>query len=893
MRTLTTLQSIEMQRKTGAEPVLLIVVELGGTYGNINFSDKIVTYGSVSYIGKILDVSDLHSEEKISGIGTIESLTVTVDDSDELFRASMNRVRWCGKVVKVYHYFVGSEPLLILTGKVSTPFEWDDGNHKLKFDILTNNTQQEVSCVIEDVAGVNPDVKGKNVPIIFGTVVDLEVPMGIKPITGKLLDAISVVDVSTQPVISGSFEVENGDAFPQNTLITIIIGDHRLKGTFSGTTFTVSDFVRDSINFIRILTDNKGRMVKLVSTYLAKNLVGKQIILKQPYTASVSTTESSTSDQYYLVLAQKSFIDQGVRYLELTVDRPITQAAFDASISGTLVYPPLPNSEISIKPYFSILQPGTPVFIDGQSTEVFLINCGTGLDEVLSVKAYKNVQVKQGVKKKFLVEVPEEYYTIIDPYTLGIDNDLVAITFAKPLSTIDENWEDNIYVSLRSNVGPNIADILKWIIDNYTDCTVDSNTFSTYKIDIDKYPANFALTDSKEAFTVLAEIAYQARSSLFLRNGIITFHYLSKEPTATKSISDIDNIEKEMIMEYSPVEDIFTHLFTKWKENYSPETKEKTTNFKNNVSVFGYKKEELDIYIFRTESLIQKTLNFWGYRKSNQWLKSRITCFLTAVDIEIYDCVQFNMGLVTSKGIVYNLSHNSNDFEIHVDAWFPIIAGTATQSEFAWLTDIADIKPLDPTVTKGTVPEINVIATTTPIDSGSGAPPVILAQATGTLDPSGIGTFDLYENGFENAPTRTNIVAEDLGGNTFSEGDKVALYQNGAKYYTQKGGGLSKLNVGSTNPTAVTDGADPELASTLNKFMKVVNKDGTPVLGLSFDDIYVTDGTNAFKLSDLIRLDATGVYLKSAVPMSDGTTKGPLQTQASGGNYYAKGVILT
>ena len=87
---------------------------------------------------------------------------------------------------------------------------------------------------------------------------------------------------------------------------------------------------------------------------------------------------------------------------------------------------------------------------------------------------------------------------------------------------------------MSSSVGPNTADIIKWIVENYTDLSVDSVSHLDLQTKIDNYPSNFALFDKRDALQLIEDIAWQSRCVVYARNGTVYFKYLSEMPTPLK-----------------------------------------------------------------------------------------------------------------------------------------------------------------------------------------------------------------------------------------------------------------------------------------------------------------------------------------------------------------------
>ena len=68
-----------------------------------------------------------------------------------------------------------------------------------------------------------------------------------------------------------------------------------------------------------------------------------------------------------------------------------------------------------------------------------------------------------------------------------------------------------MYITFQSSVGPNIVDILDYIIDNYTDLTYDQASFDYVRTKLAPFPANFPLLQRKNVIAVLKEIVFQSR----------------------------------------------------------------------------------------------------------------------------------------------------------------------------------------------------------------------------------------------------------------------------------------------------------------------------------------------------------------------------------------------
>jgi hypothetical protein len=323
--------------------------------------------------------------------------------------------------------------------------------------------------------------------------------------------------------------------------------------------------------------------------------------------------------------------------------------------------------------------------------------------QVLAVKAYK-----QFTGERRLVVVPDSLYRV-ETKDYGAVT-AVQIVFDKPLSTIADQtttngggWSDDIYVTFQATAptyGPNIVDILKHLMDTYTDLDWDATTFNAVKTKLDKFPANFPILDRKNTLQVLQEIAYQARCALWISNGVFYLKYLPEEPTtdATITASDLD-AEKGIEVELTPTEDLVTKMVVKWRISWAPgstdrpkDKSEKTMILRHNVTRYGIQEEEYDWYIYNQPDTIYKCATFWLIRKSHTWKRIRFQTYLQKLNLETFDCVNLDFTAVNRsyvatgavKALVEKANYNSADNTVDVECLVPVKAGTMSLYPYFW-----------------------------------------------------------------------------------------------------------------------------------------------------------------------------------------------------------------
>ena len=135
-------------------------------------------------------------------------------------------------------------------------------------------------------------------------------------------------------------------------------------------------------------------------------------------------------------------------------------------------------------------------------------------------------------------------------------------------------------------------------------------------------------------------------------------------------------------------------------EDYSNPNKNKII-LRHNVKKYGTRERTFDFFIYNIPELVLKSSTFWLIRFSNVWKKIKFSTFLTKLNLETFDVVdfQFVAGLIAdanTKGIIDSLTYDSSGRTIHMEAWLPVKMGTMVTYTFAWPKDV-DVTEFFPT----------------------------------------------------------------------------------------------------------------------------------------------------------------------------------------------------
>jgi hypothetical protein len=305
------------------------------------------------------------------------------------------------------------------------------------------------------------------------------------------------------------------------------------------------------------------------------------------------------------------------------------------------------------------------------------------------VKAYKQL-----TGERRLTNVPNSLYTV-NTQVYGTVT-AVQVVLSRSLSSLDDGWTDDLYLTFQSSVGPNTVDILKHLIDNYTDLDYDATTFAAVRTKLIPFPANFPILDRKNAIQVLQEIAFQARCAIWINNGSFYLKYLPEVPTSndTITVGDVD-AEKGVVVDLTSTEDLVTKMKITWRMSWAPESdrpkddNEKTIILRHNVSQYGTHEQEYDFYIYNQPDTIYKVATFWLIRKSNTWKRITFKTFLNKLNVETFDAVtlDFAQTYVASGSIlslVEKANYNSADNVVEFECLVPVRSGELTQYHFFW-----------------------------------------------------------------------------------------------------------------------------------------------------------------------------------------------------------------
>lgn len=318
---------------------------------------------------------------------------------------------------------------------------------------------------------------------------------------------------------------------------------------------------------------------------------------------------------------------------------------------------------------------------------------------VLAVYAKKQVD---GLTR--MIPVPQSYYIKNENEYYGWYN-CTTITLYEPLSRIDQSWQDGIYVTMTSSVGPNVCDVIAFLIERYTTLSVDTVSFAHVWTLQQNYPVNFARLQKEDVLTLCEDIAWQARCVIWIDRGLVFIRYLPETPTAYKTITETDIEQGSFEISCTPTEELITKFDITWRQDYAaPE--DYTMTLRRNLYRYNEIQDSHEIFIYNDRSLVYKSATYWSMRRATCWKKASFRTFLTNIDLQTQDVILLSRAdNALSTGAVFAIVekaiYNSTDNSITITCWTPVPMGQLTPYTFAFPMLITNRYPLDTEIVVG------------------------------------------------------------------------------------------------------------------------------------------------------------------------------------------------
>ena len=331
---------------------------------------------------------------------------------------------------------------------------------------------------------------------------------------------------------------------------------------------------------------------------------------------------------------------------------------------------------------------------------------------IIAISAFRTVPVgtlygEPGPSFRGLYPIPSSYYSVnvedFGPFGATV------VTFPGPLSARGEGWEDEIYCNLQSEIGPNVVDVIIWVIENYTDLTYDAASFATVRPLVDPYPVNFAMLDRPQAIKFIQEVAYQSRCIVFVKNEVFFIKYLAQIDTIVDSITEDDIILSSLSIEVTETEDLITKYIAEWEPDYLGKNVFKII-LRYNINKYGLQEKTYKYFIYNQQILVDISATFWMIRSSNSYKIVKFRTPIHKLNLETLDTINlaFTHPFVangTVQGIIQKASFDSDKFEIEFEVWTNVRLGEMIPYPFFYTAGLSeqDVYPTQFDIDNGNV----------------------------------------------------------------------------------------------------------------------------------------------------------------------------------------------
>jgi len=607
------MKSIPGEIQTGIDTAIgtapYTVVTVSWSTGDVSYTDN----------DKILDAGTVGTTVRLGMISDIQNISVTLDDTDGSLKTKYNTERIEGIKCVVYQMFSGStQKVPIVTGRIIGDIIWSEGERQLSFNVESSYESENIGYAPEagDVDGLTDDAIGIPWPIVFGNMLHSKTVQIRKSFQGSLAKIFTHTN-------SKFYVTYNANRTPPSGEVTVRVSGIRFSGTFNTAekTFEVSAvnlpyYTSTDVSIgpredstlwsqgsssVMYVTDETVRLtglfclVKILATnkYMVNQCIrqeGKKCFFFKTWRTHLSVAEHILNPTKY------EFIEAApiprTSWPETYHTDTILSSGEDQS---SLLFRFLPRFHIVVasmslpRDQFRISE-GAKVVVESDYNDLYVANLVSS-STVKGVFAYRSID---GVKE--FLPVPYTYYTVHKNMSLA-GHTITAIEIENPLQMrLGENWESEIYVTLSSSIGNNIVQGIKWLVDNYTDLSMDTTTYEATRVSSLPYPVAYTIYDQPSAIKLAADVAYLGRLAMIIRDGKVYLKYLSKEWTASKTL-DEDNTEyKSMELTSTITEDIYTHIKGKWSPDHSGRVPDPTVTYENNTDIFGVREKSIDVF---------------------------------------------------------------------------------------------------------------------------------------------------------------------------------------------------------------------------------------------------------------------------------------------------------
>lgn len=659
------------------------------------YSDKAI---GTSYPAKILEISEITFDVDFSGNSNTSTVTVTLDDSDGAILNILSTSSIHLRPAAVYVY-INENLTLLFEGQIVSDFRWSDKNRQVVFNFLSYVQAKEVGFSPEQgwVEDLPLEMIGRNWPFGFGDVVKYPcLRINYTP-TCVLTEPIGIMD--------GSLNVEIARLMAVKAYMVGIAQFYALaalEALFSGYP-DIGQQMTDLMNQALVYVQEVITQTANLQDILEEQVLYAHGLVFGPGGVSGGQGKVQVLTDVPLKLSGLFSCGDLVLHGSLT---PLPGRVGLLEIDG--VTHPIPGSKTWGDNYFppdkdpfTFEDAGTNITFLGAYACRYLVNALPS--NVQGVYAYR---LFGGFRR--LTPVPSIYYNIISvtpsPESAVTSYPIFPATIVEttqPLSTLrNQGWEDDLYVSYSSSVGPNFQDIMNFLISNYTIFSANPNTLASIPV----FQCSFVLQEQKDVMQVIKEICYQCNTAVWLYQNVFYFNYMPDFNGTSMNVSLSNILQDSVEISISPTENIVTNMKGAWQPNYQYDIKNYVV-IRYNDNIYGTFPLETDFYCFQDPTSVRTAMANWIYRKGNIWKRIKISVPMPYIQLDIFDNVLLGadvvnlyqlgpVGTLSDGSIggvggaiaasVIGMSFNPTNWTVGLELELPVYVGSGTPSPAYW-----------------------------------------------------------------------------------------------------------------------------------------------------------------------------------------------------------------
>ena len=719
-----------LAQKRGTEPVLIVGIQWKQGGAILLYSEKAIE-GHEEVRPAILNMGVIDSTLAISLNETSDEINITLSDTDGHLKEIVNTVDIHKRDIYIWQWFPSlawDEKFLVFQGKVNSPVSWKDSDRTLEFSGVSQLEDTEVGFTLEEGTFTEPDLDdlvGKIWPECFGTTIHKKAIRIDHKFTGSLGEAVGIADFALPRQASANEQIaqfliglqifwammggylrfiglkDQGDALIKkaNQFGVQAVGFRQKASDILATYRAQLETERNSVRIIGGWEFPRGTLtLDIGGALFTGSFRGNQYDVDDN-DADIFDIQQACHpalEEFCIECGEAIYQTAGTTFFGFTADDgtvqdckilPYAEAFSYTQVTGDtgLIYTGNIPGETA-GPFFA--QAGASVKIHSAEPQRYIISItpgsgginGTG---VLKVAAFTTFETGERV----LLDVPEDKYRVYRQ-SFGTVTATIVEVFDALSKAPAPAWEDTIYVTFHSSIGPNPVAIMQYLISRYSSFGIDGASFGRVRGRTGVYDMNFCVPGRKNIFTILKELTFMARCAIFLRNGKFHLVYLPDEPPLVHTFSESNVDTNSVEVSFTETEDLITSFTGTWEAHGAQDEKNKVI-LRYNIKKYGTHKFEFDYYAYNYIGGVIKSMTYWIIRRGNTWKTLKFNASLDALNAEVFDGVNLSFShdyvsngtvLGTVESADYAADNNTIEFAI----WTGVRSGEMEAYDFAY-----------------------------------------------------------------------------------------------------------------------------------------------------------------------------------------------------------------